>query len=92
MNYANKQLLPVAIKPSGLNGSMASDSKLNGFLTSNCLHTLMVPEHEKLTVLRQLLSDDDLDDLHVETANLEQVYQHFLSKHEGSLHESGVQG
>jgi Cu-processing system ATP-binding protein len=46
----------------------------------------MVPEHEKISVLRQLLSHEGLDDLHVETANLEQVYQHFLSQHELSLH------
>ncbi|NQY87051.1 MAG: ABC transporter ATP-binding protein [Colwellia sp.] len=84
--------LPVAIKPSGLNGSVANDSKLNGFLTGNCPHTLMVPEQEKLTVLRQLLSHDGLDDLHVETANLEQVYQHFLTLHETTRQEQGVQG
>jgi len=79
--------LPVAIKPSGLNGSVASDSRLNSFLTATCPHTLMVPEHEKLSVLKQLLSHDDLEDLNVEAANLEQVYQHFLSKHELGLHE-----
>jgi Cu-processing system ATP-binding protein len=79
--------LPVAIKPSGLNGSVAQDSKLNPFLTSHCPNTLLVPEHEKLTVLKQLLNHKGLDDLQVETANLEQVYQHFLS-----LHEQGAQG
>lgn len=79
--------LPVAIKPSGLNGSVANDSKLNGFLTASCPHTLLVPEQEKISVLKQLLSHEGLDDLHVETANLEQVYQHFLS-----LHEQGAQG
>ncbi len=73
--------LPVAIKPFGLNGAVANDSKLNGFLTAHCPNTLLVPEQEKLTVLKQLLSHEGLDDLHVETANLEQVYQHFLSKH-----------
>jgi len=46
----------------------------------------MVPEHEKLSVLKQLLSHDTLEDLQVETANLEQVYQHFLSLHELSAH------
>jgi len=88
--------LPVAIKPSGLNGSVAQDSKLNGFLTSSCPSTLLVPEHEKLSVLKQLLNHEGLDDLHVETANLEQVYQHFLSlhekKHEPSANKNGVQG
>ena len=83
--------LPVAIKPSGLNGSLANDSRLNGFLTANCPETLLVPEQEKLSVLRQLLSHEGLDDLHVEAANLEQVYQHFLSLHE-KQHELSLHG
>lgn len=74
--------LPVAIKPSGLNGSLSQDSKLNSFLTTSCDSTLMVPEDEKLAVLRQLLSFEALNDIHVEAANLEQVYQHFLALHE----------
>jgi len=83
--------LPVAIKPSGLNGSVSQDNKLNGFLTGNCPSTLMVPEHEKLSVLKQLLSHEGLDDLHVEAANLEQVYQHFLGLHEKTLHKPAMQ-
>ncbi len=79
--------LPVTIKPSGLNGAVASNSKLNGFISPTCQQTLMVPEHEKLPVLKELLSLDGLNDINVEAANLEQVYQHFLSKHERSLHE-----
>ncbi len=88
--------LPVTIKPSGLNGTVAQDSNLKRFLTSNCASTLLVPEHEKLMVLKQLLSHEGLDDLHVETANLEQVYQHFLflhdNKHELSANENGDKG
>jgi len=89
--------LPVAIKPFGLNGSVANDNKLNGFLTANCPNTLLVPEQEKIEVLKQLLSHEGLDDLQVETANLEQVYQHFLSLHESSAQTpstktQGVQG
>ena len=85
--------LPVVIKPvsfneGGLNGAVAQDSKLKGFLTDACQHTLMVPEHEKLSVLKQLLNLNGLDDIHVESANLEQVYQYFLSKHELELHDS----
>ncbi|KGJ96640.1 ABC transporter ATP-binding protein [Colwellia psychrerythraea] len=83
--------LPVAIKPSGLNGSVANDNKLNRFLTANCPDTLMVPEQEKLTVLSQLLNHEGLADLHVESANLEQVYQHFLSLTENSLQEPLLQ-
>ncbi len=83
--------LPVVIKPSGLNGAVAKDTKLNAFLTKTCQHTLMVPEQEKLSVLKQLLSLEGLDDIHVESANLEQVYQHFLEKHELLTHESSQQ-
>lgn len=79
--------LPVVIKPSGLNGAVAKDTKLNTFLSKNCQDTLMVPEQEKLAVLKQLLSLDGLDDIHVESANLEQVYQHFLEKHELDLQQ-----
>ncbi|WP_440877595.1 ABC transporter ATP-binding protein [Thalassotalea sp. PLHSN55] len=74
--------LPVVIKPSGLNGSVCQDSKLTEFLTKqpNVLH---VPEHEKLATLRHLLSYDDIGDIDVEPANLEKVYQHFLSLNKG---------
>jgi len=79
--------LPVVIKPisfkkAGLNGAVTQNTQLNGFLTNDCQNTLMVPEHEKLRVLKQLLNLNGLDDIHVESANLEQVYQHFLSEHE----------
>lgn len=82
--------LPVVIKPisfqkGGLNGAVAQDAKLNRFVTGTCQNTLMVPEQEKLAVLKQLLSLEGLDDVNVESANLEQVYQHFLEKHELDL-------
>lgn len=82
--------LPVVIKPisfqkGGLNGAFAQDAKLNSFVTGTCQNTLMVPEQEKLAVLKQLLSLEGLDDINVESANLEQVYQHFLEKHELDL-------
>jgi len=84
--------LPVTIKPSGLNGTVAANTKLNGFLSSSCQQTLMVPEHEKLMVLKELLSLDGLNDIHVEAANLEQVYQHFLLEHKLSEHELSKHG
>ena len=82
--------LPVVIKPSGLNSVVTQDIKLNTFLTHSCQNTLMVPEHEKLAVLKQLLSIDGLDDIHIESANLEQVYQHFLVQYEQQLQQ--IQG
>ena len=84
--------LPVTIKPQGLNGSVASNAKLNGFLSSSCQHTLMVPEQEKLMVLKELLNLEGLHDINVETANLEQVYQHFLAEHELSKNELAGKG
>lgn len=82
--------LPVVIKPSGLNGSVAQNTHLNSFITDACPNTLMVPEQEKISVLKQLLSLSELDDIYVESANLEQVYQHFLSQHELSSGENNV--
>jgi len=86
--------LPVVIKPifskkEGLDAMVAQDSKLKSFLTEACQSTLMVPEHEKLNVLKQLLSLNGLDDIHVESANLEQVYEYFLSKHEQQVSKRG---
>lgn len=73
---------PISFKKGGLNGAVAQNTKLNRFITDACPDILQVPEHEKLSVLKQLLNLDDLDDIHVESANLEQVYQHFLLEHE----------
>ena len=79
--------LPVVIKPisfkkGGLNGAFSQNTQLSHFITDASSNTLMVPENEKLSVLKQLLNLNELDDIHVESANLEQVYQHFLSTHE----------
>lgn len=83
--------LPVTIKPTGLNGCVSQNSQLSRFLTDQCPNTLLVPEQEKLSVLKTLLNLDGLADINVEAANLEQVYQHFLSEHELSMHEKGAQ-
>ena len=71
--------LPVVIKPSGLNGVVCQDSKLTTFLTeqANVLH---VPESQKIATLRHLLSFDDIGDIDVEPAKLEQVYQYYLQQ------------
>lgn len=79
--------LPVVIKPfssnnEGLNAAIEQDSKLSRFISESCTNTLRVPEINKLSVLKQLLSFSELEDIQVESANLEQVYQHFLSEHE----------
>lgn len=75
---------PIFLKAEGLKHAIAQNSMLSGFLTSQCQHTFMVPEHEKLSVLKQLLTQKGLNDIQVESANLEQVYQYFLALHEKS--------
>ncbi|MEW6997926.1 ABC transporter ATP-binding protein [Colwelliaceae bacterium BS250] len=73
--------LPVRIKPSGLNGWVSSDPKLSQFLRTNSdQHTLFVPEQQKIATLKQLLSYDAVEDIQVDPANLEQLYQHYLSQ------------
>jgi len=74
--------LPTQITPQGLNGALADDSLLQPYLGTT--GQLVVPEQEKLMVLRHLLADDSLQDISVESANLEQVYQYYLAKTERS--------
>jgi len=69
--------LPVVIKAHGLNGALAKNQALSGFMVkANQLH---IPEDMKLATIRELLRYDALSDLQVEAANLEQIYQHFLN-------------
>jgi Cu-processing system ATP-binding protein len=71
--------LPVTITPQGINGFASLDNKLKTFLGKD-QQQLLVPEHEKISVLKQLLSLDNLSDINVETATLEQLYQHYLTQ------------
>ena len=73
--------LPVEIIASGLN-SIANDKLLSSYLPPNKSNTLLVPEQDKLKVLKQILSYEGLSDIDMQTANLEKVYQHFLALHE----------
>jgi len=73
--------LPVEIKAHGLNGAIASHDHLSNFISPVCSQTLNVPEAEKISVLKTLLGFDNIEDIHVESANLEQVYQHYLALH-----------
>jgi len=74
--------LPVAIKVKGLNGSLRADSQLVKYLLDDSnSDVLTVPEQDKLTTLRQLLAYESIKDVSVNSANLEQVYQYYLSRH-----------
>lgn len=72
--------LPTKIKPQGVSTALADDTLLQPYL--DALGNLQVPEQDKVKVLRHLLADENLHDISVESANLEQVYQHYLAKAE----------
>jgi len=72
--------LPTKIKPQGLSGVLAGDNLLQPYLDAS--GNLQVPEQEKIKVLRHLVTNDNLRDISVESANLEQVYQHYLAQAE----------
>ncbi|MEJ2763429.1 ABC transporter ATP-binding protein [Photobacterium sp. MCCC 1A19761] len=46
---------------------------------------LQIPEAQKITVLRQLLGDPQLQDLHLEPPSLEQLYQYYLNQNDTPL-------
>ena len=74
--------LPIKIKPHGLNGALRQDSHLAKYLLNEeSIDILTVPDKDKLTTLRQLLAYESISDIDVEKANLEQVYQYYLSQH-----------
>lgn len=86
--------LPVAIKPQGLNGELVNSFSsyfANNDVAAEHQTELMVPENEKIAVLKQLLAHDALEDLHVESASLNQVYQHFLQKNECASQPDNLQ-
>jgi Cu-processing system ATP-binding protein len=70
--------LPVNIKPTGLNGALQS-AAFSAFLNDK-KDTILAPEAEKLSILRQLMAMDELTDVSIESANLNQLYQHFLNQ------------
>lgn len=73
--------LPVIIKPHGLNGTLRDDAKLLSYLQENDEKgRLHVPEVDKLNVLQYLLNQEGINDIDVEPANLEKVYQYYLSQ------------
>jgi len=74
--------LPIHIKPYGLNGALRQDSQLLQYLSpSHSSDTLLVPDEHKLTTLRQLLAYESLQNVDIEPANLEQVYQYYLTEY-----------
>ena len=73
--------LPIKITPHGLNGALRQDAHLLKYLASNDSDSvLMVPEQDKVTLLRYLLTFESIRDVDVDKANLEQVYQYYLQQ------------
>ncbi len=74
----NMAQLPVSIQTSGINGLLKQNKKLVGFMVDS--GRLLVPESEKVNTIRELMSYESISDLHIEQANLEQIYQYFLQE------------
>lgn len=74
----NMAQLPVSIQTSGINGALKQNQKLVGFMVDS--DRLLVPESEKVNTIRELMSYESISDLHIEQANLEQIYQYFLQE------------
>ncbi len=81
--------LPISIVTHGINGFASLDDKLKHFIGSDTqtsdtqtldTQTLLVPEQEKLKVLKQLINLENLTDINVESASLETLYQHYLTQ------------
>ncbi|SFC06224.1 ABC transporter ATP-binding protein [Pseudoalteromonas denitrificans] len=80
----NQADLPVNIAAHGLNGAVLDDPKLNLHLIKNTSENsqLQVPEQNKISVLKHLLAYDNITDIHLDAPTLEQLYQHYLNKHD----------
>jgi len=70
--------LPVTIHAFGLGDAILSDDLLRPYIAKPDL--LLVPEQHKMTVIRHLTSYNNLTDIHIEPADLEQLYQYYLSR------------
>ncbi|QBY03184.1 ABC transporter ATP-binding protein [Thalassotalea sp. HSM 43] len=82
--------LPVTIKPVGLQQQLNNHPELaqyvqchrdnnskNKVTNKNGEATLLVPEDKKIEVLKRLLANNDLHDLSLQSASLDQLYQHY---------------
>ena len=75
-----KAALPAVITTDGLIDVIAKNGHLASLLSKGDPNKLLVSEGEKIEVLKQLINYKDLNDIHVESANLEKVYQYFLTQ------------
>jgi Cu-processing system ATP-binding protein len=71
--------LPLTIVPHGINDLAEKSNVLSKYLADDN-QTLYVPEQAKMQVLKQLLALENLSDITLETASLDQVYQYYLQQ------------
>ena len=71
--------LKVTITPDGLNSSAIKTTQLAQYWCEES-NTLQVPEAEKVQVLRTLLTDQQVNDVSVSPASLNQLYQYYLDQ------------
>lgn len=82
--------LPVVIKVSGLNDLLNKNPYLADFLSTQN-NVLYVPEHKKISCLRELLHYENISDISVEPANLAQLYQYYLEQGMQQGIDQGIQ-
>ncbi len=70
--------LPVAITTQGINGSLRDNKNLAAFMVDD--NRLQVPESEKINVIRELMTFENITDVEIEPASLNQIYQYFLNQ------------
>jgi Cu-processing system ATP-binding protein len=68
--------LPITIETHGLHDDLSADAYLSPYVVAP--NRLQVKQDNKLSVLKRLLDKNGMLDIHVEQANLEQLYQFYL--------------
>jgi Cu-processing system ATP-binding protein len=68
--------LPVTITTQGINGALKGVPQFVGFIVNN--NQLLVPESEKVSIIRRLMDFNTISDITVESASLEKIYHHYL--------------
>lgn len=80
--------LPVSINYSGISDIELNEIKLKYAMSHNQKNTLLVPEQEKLAVVKQLLTFEALTDLQLQSAGLDKIYQHYIEKYSASVKDN----
>lgn len=90
LDHLRKQAnLPATINVPHLSRLIEKDSRLLQWQTGT--DQLQVPEKQKLEVIRQLLSCNELTDINVESASLTQLYQYYLKQDKiTTQHDAGL--